>query len=152
MEHEFEFLRRRHRAEFREAAVEHQGGGPLWIRSGEHHAQGTALGHAYDGGAIRPCGVEDGPNIIHPLLEGGHLRHTVGESGAALVEQDQPCKRPQAAQKPGAGGLFPEPFNVGNEARDDHQIERAIPNDLIGNVDVSALGVSRLRWSARALH
>jgi hypothetical protein len=93
LEHEFELLRRRHQgAELRKAAVEHQGGGPFRIGGGEQHAHRTTFGHADDGGPLGPYGVEDGPYIVHPLLEGGHLWHPVREPGAALVEQDQAGK------------------------------------------------------------
>jgi hypothetical protein len=41
---------------------------------------------------------------------------------------------------------------VGDEAWNEQKVKRAVPDDLVGDVDLAALGISGLRWEARAFH
>jgi len=40
-------------------------------------------------------------------------------------------------------GILPMCVKIGDETRDEDQVERAIANDLIGDPDVAAFGVTR---------
>src|SRR5882724_4038789 len=50
----------------------------------------------------------------------------------------------------GETGVFPLDFEIGDEALDEDDIERAIPHDLIGDVHITASGVSRL-WTGHGI-
>ena len=69
----------------------------------------------------------------------------VGQPGAALVEQDEPRERAQPRHEMGEAGIFPMHFEVGDVARHEHEIDLAVADDLIGNPNVAALRVTRLR-------
>jgi hypothetical protein len=127
-------------------AVEYQGGGTLGIGRGEQHAHRAALGAAHEHGSLRADRIHDGPQVVHPLFQRREIsdRDRVGEPGAALIESDQSCKRAKAANATREWWILPSVLQVGNEAQHPDEINQAIPNDLIGNVDIAALSVERL--------
>ena len=81
----------------------------------------------------------------HPLLQGRRLEHPIGESGTPFVEPDQAGEARQALEQPSAGGEFPLKFQVRHEPGNEYEIDRAIADDLVGDVDITALYVSSLR-------
>jgi len=65
--------------------------GPLRVGGAEEQAHRPAFGAPHQGGAFRADRVHHGAHIVHPLVERRKLgvRDTVGEPGAAFVEEDQ---------------------------------------------------------------
>lgn len=45
----------------------------------------------------------------------------------------------------GEAELLPEPVEVGDPAHDEYEVERAVADDLVGDMDLAALGVLRLK-------
>src|SRR6266540_2645648 len=70
----------------------------------------------------------------------------IGQTGAALVEQDQPRERRQPLEEPRKRGLLPCELDVRNPAVHEHQVERPVADDLIRNIDVAASRVVRPAW------
>jgi hypothetical protein len=92
-------------------------------------------------------GIHDGAHVVHSLLEGGEhvYRDSVREAGAPFVEQNQPAERGEAVEKMGEIGIFPGLFDMRNKARHVDEIERAVPDDLVGDAVVVAFGIARRR-------
>jgi hypothetical protein len=78
------------------------------------------------------------------LLERGHVGDAVRQSGAAVVEANEPGERRGTTEHVGVVRLFPLTLDVGDEAWDDDEVERAVAHNLICNVNVTALGVPSL--------
>ena len=70
----------------------------------------------------------------------------MGETGATLLEANEAGERRKPLEHAGEARLFPLVFDVRREARDNDDVERALPHDLIGDVHVAALRGLRL-WS-----
>lgn len=78
-------------------------------------------------------------------------RHPVGETGAALVEQDQPRERGEPLQEPGKGRLLPRQLDVRHPAGHEYQIERTLPYDLVGNMQVAATCIFRFSYRSQRI-
>lgn len=63
----------------------------LGMRRREQGVQVAALGRAEDSCPVRADRIEDGAQVVHPLLERREpiVGHAVGETRSALIEQDQ---------------------------------------------------------------
>ena len=102
---------------------------------------------AEDRGPLRADRVHNRAQIVHALLEGRQIcdRDGIREPGAPLVEQDQPRERGEPFEKPPRVGSFPHLFDVRGEPRNVHEVDRALPDHLKGDVHVAALRVARVR-------
>ena len=129
----------------RVAADHHQRFGALRVRRREQAAHRSALGHAQQRGARGAHRVHHRADVVHPLLERRQLRHAVREAGAALVEQDQPRERGEPEEEARERGLLPEVLEVRDPAHHEHEVERAVAHDLVGDVDVAAARVAHAR-------
>src|SRR5438309_6532342 len=74
--------------------------------------------------------------------------YTVGEAGAALVEDHEAAERGEASIETLKRRLFPSVLKVRDKAWREDQVEESITDYLIRDVDVAALCVACLR----ALH
>ena len=122
-------------------SAEHEGLGPLGIGRGEEHAHGAALGGAEHRRALAASRVHDGAHMVHALLEGRACAGPVGEAGAALVEDDHSAERPEARQEMRHRRMIPVEVDVGDEAGHVDEVERTLPEHLVGNSDLAALRV-----------
>ena len=141
-------LGRQHPAvEVRIAAVEHQRPGPLRAGGGEQQRHRRPLAGPEDRRPAAAGGVHHRAHVVHPGLEVGQMRrvHPVGEPGAALVEVDQPREPRQPPQQPGVARVLPVHLEVRQQPRHEHQVERALPDHLIGDPVVAAPRVACLR-------
>ena len=126
-------------------AVEHERRGPLWIGRREQHRHRAALGKAHDRGTLRAGGVHDGADVVHARLEIGNPLGAVGHPQTALVEQDQPGERGHAAVEVERAAL-PRDAEVGQHpAADEDHIHRAVTDNAVGDMDITAGGVPDLR-------
>ena len=117
----------------------------LRVGRGEQHGHRAPLGAAEQRRPLHVRGIHDGANVLHPLLQGGERgqRDRVRDAGAPLVEAEEPAECPQATQEARQRRLFPHDLDVAEPVRDEDHVERAIPDDLIG--DVAVLAVRELR-------
>ena len=93
---------------------------------------------------LRTDGIEDGFDVLGPLLERREANISVGHPRAAFVEKDQTGKATKLAQKSSVFGTFPCVFDVAEPASSIEQINWAIADHLIGNRNVAASCIARL--------
>ncbi len=136
--------------ELAERAEQDQAERSLRERRGEQPRHRTAPERAEQDGALGPSGVHHRPEVLHPVLHRRQRlgRHRVGQSGAGLVEQDQPRPLRQAVEEPREGWDVPREIEVRPRAGRQNQIEGALPDDLVRDVQVPRLRVSRPRIHA----
>ena len=89
-------------------------------------------------------------HVVHARLEVGQPDAAVGEPGPALVEADQPCERAQALEEACVLRVLPVDLEVGEEPRDEHEVERPVAGHLVGDVDVPAARVPDRAAHARS--
>src|SRR6266404_6173268 len=68
-----------------------------------------------------------------------------------LVEAEQPTERGEAAQVTGERRLLPHHLDIVGPPRNEHQVQRTMPDDLIRDVAVLAGRVARLGLHGRQL-
>jgi len=120
--------------------------GPLGVGRGEEQGHLSAPARAEERRPLRARGIHDPADVVRPLLQRGDRgqRHRVRDARPALVEAEDPAERREAAKEPCEQGLLPHHLDIAGPPRDEHQVQRAVPDDLIGDVAVLAPGVPRL--------
>ena len=98
----------------------------------------------------RPLGadvVEDRPKVVDPLLDRRQVVHAdrVGQAGAALVEDDDTTERRQLVEQAGEGREVPHGVDVAEPLVDEDEVDRAVPEDLVGDMELAGACVARLR-------
>jgi len=119
---------------------------PRRIRGCEEHGHAPALRVAEESCPLRSDRFENGPDVIHALLERRQLvvPEPVGESGTALVEENQARERAEPVEEMRHPGVFPHCLDVRHPAGHEDEIDRAVSHDLIRDVQVATAGVLRL--------
>jgi hypothetical protein len=123
---------------------------PVGVRRREQHPERPGIACDRHDGAMDPDGVEDGPDVVHPILERRRVPDPVGQAGSALIEQDHPREATQALEPRTAVWLLPVQLEMLDEARDPDQRRLAVAEDLVGDVHVAAAGVARFCISMSA--
>ena len=103
---------------------------------------------AEQGGALGADRIHHRAHVIHPLLERRHAADTVGRACAALVEPDD-AHAPRELVDPGAHRLVVELHRREVETAREDEIERALAEDAVGDVDVAARRVPSSEPSTR---
>jgi hypothetical protein len=112
---------------------------PVRVRRSEQQTERTPLGDAEQHRSLGFGGVEHGAQVRHTLLERRYRRHGIGQPGAGLVVHDHPRERRKALVEARDLGVAPLYVDVRDEARDDDEVDRAITEDLVGNLQSSAI-------------
>ena len=115
----------------------------------EQDAHRTALGDPEERRPLGAGGVHHRPHVVDPLLQGRHLGDRVGQSVAALVEEDQARERAEPLQEVSHRRRLPLELEVGGEAEDEDQVDRPIAHDLVGDRGIAGLGIPGLRGAQR---
>src|SRR3989442_2780118 len=123
----------------------------LGIGRREEHGEGPTLGEPHDGRPLRARCLQDRAEIVHALLERRVADIAIREPRAALVEEDHAAEGCEAPHPVAVGRVLPGEVNVRDPARHDDEIERPLADDLVGNVDVAALGVAGFWGHQRSL-
>jgi hypothetical protein len=100
------------------------------------------LGKYLRGGAHR-AGVVHDRAVVHAGLEARQVPGPVGETRSALVDQDQPGEGREPLAELDEDGLLPRPHQVDHE-RHEHQIDRPLAHDLVGDADIGGARVAHL--------
>ena len=124
--------------------VEHELAAPLRVGRGQQHPDEAA---DLDREDRRPPGsrrVEDRDHVGDLRLEVGQRlgRNRIGQAGPAPIEVDEPGEPAQLAQEARVLGDLPDELDVVDPVVDEQQIDRAVANDLVGEVDVPVPGES----------
>jgi len=112
---------------------------------GEVHADWAAFGKPEQRRPVAAGRIQDGAQVVGTAFQGGHSIDGVRQTGAELVVQNHPCERRQFADERRPTWIAPEQIDVREPARNNHQVRRTVPHDLIGEVSFRALCVARLR-------
>jgi len=121
------------------------------VGRGKQQGQAAAGVATEEGRPPGPGGVQDAADVVHLVVEGVPGRAPVREAVAEAVEQHQPGERRQLAQEPGERRVLPHQPQVGRPAEQEHQIQVAVPHDLVGQpAPVPAAGVLERRAIAHA--
>ena len=115
--------------------------GALRVGRGEENAHRRPLGEPVEGSTARGDCVHDRPNVVHARLQRRGSADAVGHARAALVEPNQPAEGGQFLEKGREARHGPVELEVRDVARDEHEVERPLAGDLVGDVDVAALRV-----------
>ena len=106
-------------------------------RSGCSAAKRIAIGAAapYASSAARSCRRRRARRAASSTSCSSVCRagEPVRQAGAAPVEQDQPAERRPGARGSGASAASPTAARSGRSSRDEHQVERPVAGDLVGD-------------------
>lgn len=118
---------------------------PVGVRRREQHSERPGISSDRHDGAMDPDGIEDGPDVVHPILERRRVPDPVRQAGSALVEQNHAREATQALEPRTAVRLLPVQLEMLDEARDPDERRLPLAEDLVGDVHVAAAGVARFR-------
>jgi hypothetical protein len=113
----------------------------------EQYAHCRSIGEADERTPLRADRIHDGANVVHSFFQRWHAGDAIGKTLPPLVEGHHAPQSGQTLQECSVSGQFMDEFDVGNRARNDHDVERTVPDRLIGDVDIAAARVARLRNS-----
>ena len=132
----------------RPRSVQDQGAGLVGVRGREDRCERCAVvaGTEQDR-LLRGCRLHHSPDIIDPHLEREEIEvdGPIRETAPSLVEEQQPGKRGEPLQEPGAERVLPLQLEVPYPVVDEDEIDRPVAHDLVSDVDVSAPRESDLR-------
>ena len=120
---------------------------PLGVGSGEKHRHHSAEVVRHESRALHARRVEDGSQRVHPLFEGGWPipRKRIRRAGTRHVELQDTAQFPETLQPWTDGRKIPDEVDGPRPVRRIHNVERPIPELLIGDVDLVELGVLGFR-------
>ena len=119
----------------RHGVKEHERARPLRIRRGEHDGHPAPLVLAEDHRTRRPCGIENGVQVLHPRLQRRELASMIGDPGSALVEQDQTERTSQAEEEVALIRILPVKDEIRAEAGNVDKVDVPFADHLVGNRD-----------------
>jgi hypothetical protein len=114
---------------------------PLWIRGREEGGQRRPLRTAEDGRPFDALRIHHCAGVVDPLFDRRRLGDGVGEAGAALVEDQHPSESREPAHELAVSRVLPCDIEVGEDARDVDQVDRAVADHLVGDAELPALRV-----------
>ena len=125
----------------RERVAEHERTDAFGVGRREQDAHRGRFRPPAQRGSIRPGGVHHGANVVDACLERLLARHSVRQTGAALVEADDPSEAGESLDESSEWGELPRCFEVRETAGHDDHVDRAVAEHLVGDVHVAAPGV-----------
>ena len=128
---------------------ENESGRALGVGRGEQNGQSASLVRAPEDGLLGARLVHDCAEIVHAGLEGRQGGRPVGKPCTPLVEHEHACERGQAEDVPQKERLIPCREQVSREAADEHDVDRPLPHDLVGDRDLAAAGVANVGYIHR---
>ena len=126
----------------RVGAVEDQCAGPLRICRAEEDGHRAALRVAEQRSPCAADGIHDCTDVIHAGLEIGQADGAIGQPGPALIEANQASKGAEPFEEAGMVRMLPVHLEMREEPRYEHKVERPTTRDLVGDVDLTAAGVT----------
>jgi hypothetical protein len=124
----------------RPGVVEDQALDAIRIRRCEDRAGGGRLRNSGQRRPLAADRVKDRAEIVHARLDGEPSR-PVGEAHAAQVDDDHAPPIRETPENFGEGRRLPERVQVGQKRQED-EIRRPFPDDLVCDRDVTAAGVA----------
>ena len=87
---------------------------------------------------MRADSIHYGAHIVHPLFQCRHVADPVRQTGAALIEHDQTSESGEPGLEMHESWFVPIMIEIRYEARHPNEVERSIPDDLIGDPHIAA--------------
>ena len=99
-----------------------------------------------------PTAVEHRTNVVHARLQVGQTLggDSIGEAGAALVEEDEPPHRREPPVERRELRVLPAGLEGADPAVDENEVDRPVADDLVGDPDVAASRVGDVAHGSRA--
>ena len=123
-------------------SVEHETRDPLRIPGGEHQGQLSAFRPAVDRRSTRSGRIHHRQQVADPLFD-RLVGDAIREALAALVEHDHAREGGEPFQQILVGGQLPVELHVRHGARHEYDVPRAVPEDAVRDVNVTAPRVLR---------
>ena len=136
-------VRRPHKAGL--GAEECQGEDPLWVGGGKQKAHRAAVVSSDQSSALRPDRIHHRAHVVHALLQRGCPLDLIREACAAFVERDHSGKRCELRTQSRPSGRKAPYSMLQRAGRNLHDVDPSVPFHSIGDVEVAALRISRLR-------
>ena len=121
------------------------------IGGSEQRAHASAFRKGQDRRSARADLIDDGADIVHSLFQGRCTGHPVRQTLSSLVERDDPGEPCQSLQRGRISGQLVEHLDVGRQSRNQDDVDGAITQHLIGDVNVPALRVPCF-WRCKVRH
>jgi hypothetical protein len=126
---------------------EHEAERPLREGRSEEQDHRRGVSARPEHGALRAGGVEDGPHVVHLNVERRDAAGPVGQPRPTLVEQDHARELGERASETGAMTVLSPELQVLEEVRQEQQVDRPTPDNLVGDVRAAATCITDLgRW------
>ncbi len=97
---------------------------------------------------LRADGVENGTDVVHPLLEQRHLveRNRIGTADPALVHRDQAAERRESLEDPRRSRFLPACLQRQHPVGDTHEVTGTVSRLVVRDMDpVAGYRILR-RW------
>ena len=119
--------------------IERQGTNPTRGRRGQHGAELPALVVPEQRCLLRADGIEHAQDILDRVLEGRQLMpwEPVGHAHTAPVDRDEARPTGEPLQERGGLRELPHHLDVGDVPLDVDEVDRAVPDDAVGDRDVA---------------
>lgn len=111
------------------------------MRGGNQHAQLPGVTMADKCRTVGTDRIHHRADVVHPFLQRWQVLDRVRQPNPAHVEEDQPPVTGKPAQEPLGLGVLPRQLDVARPVECEHDIDRTIPDDLVGDLEVPAGGV-----------
>src|SRR5215467_8172895 len=131
-----------------EAAVQNQRRRALRVRRCEQRAHRPAFGCPENRSAFRTDRVHHGTNVVHSLFQRRDWYAAIGEARPTFVEPDESGDRCEPFHEVGITGFVPVVFEIGYEPWYVNQIEWPLSDHLVGDVEIAAARILRVRLHA----
>lgn len=132
----------------------------------EHRGHDSAFPASKDRRPLRAGRVHDRSDVVHPLLQPGKRAQgcRVGQADAVLIEGDHATEGAQTPEESLEGRDFWPALEMKEPLRDEHEVDLALTQYLVRDVNFTAPCVSALRehiqenparpvaWSSRGVH
>ena len=125
----------------------HERAHPVRVRRGEQRSHHRSLIGTQQHGALDPDGIHDRAHVAHPLLQERKSvdRNRIRQTDPTLVERDHATERREPAEVVRKAREVPARLDMAEPGRDENEIGRPFAHDLIRDVNVTRLRISRLR-------
>ena len=118
---------------------------PLGVRGREQKRDPRALLRCPEHGSLGVDRVHHRAEVVHPRLQRRHLANRIGKAAAPLVEEEHATRLGHAFDVLHEERHVPPGQKVGERSADEHDVDRPLPDHLVGDCDLATSGVADVR-------
>ena len=119
---------------------------PLRVGRGENEGHDRGADPRHEGRSLGADLVEDRPDVVDPLLDRGKASTAIG-SDSPVPRLSKTMTRLNDASwfsRRARGGNVPHGIDVAEPLVDEDEVDRAVAEDLVGDVQLTDAGIARL--------